>query len=113
METEGYQSSGSSNVTVSASGTGTIDNLSISNSRAESKIHLAGNEMLLTLPSNNLLGTKLVQIFDISGKRLFSSSIESDNDQLRISNVKLPAGAFYASIQDESNRSIIPFVKGK
>jgi hypothetical protein len=110
METEGYQSSGSSNVTITNCNTGII---STSNARSicmESKIHIAGKSILVTLPSTTQSRAVSVQILDLSGKRLFASTLKPHDSQVKISNMDLPAGGYYASIQNTGSNSVVPFV---
>lgn len=114
METEGYQSSGSSDVTVGTGcGSTGVGGYNDGDMSGESKINFAGKEILVTVPSNVRSGPILVRIFGLSGKRLFESSMEPCNSLLKISNVDLSAGAYYLSIQGGDGIPVIPFVKTK
>jgi hypothetical protein len=114
METEGYQSSGSSNVTVSTDcNSSIIGSNSVNSNSIVSKIHFGDKEILVTLPLNIQISTAFVQILAISGKRLFASSMEPHNTQLKISNVDLPLGVYYASIQSKGSNWIVQFAMTK
>lgn len=114
METEGYQSSGNSNVTVYADcSDNVISNNRISSNSIGSKISLAGKNILITLPSNIQHAAVSVEISDLSGKRLFASTMEPRNAQLKISSVNLPEGEYYAQIRNKGCNLIIPFVMTK
>jgi endo-1,4-beta-xylanase len=105
VETEGWKSSGSSNITVGV-GTSVVGN-------GFDGIHLGDKEITVALPSNMRFNTLSFQIFDISGKRLFASSAEPNNELLKISNLDLFTGAYYVSIQSQDRRLVVPFVKMK
>lgn len=111
MESEGYKSSGSSDVTILNCNTSTIDNVDIKTIHERSTIHSAGNNILLTMPTDNLFNPTRVAIFNIAGRKVFTSTIQPDNAQYRILTPGLSAGTYYASIQNRNENSVISFVK--
>lgn len=110
IETEGYQSSGTADITVGSGCSNSINYNSVSKSSVDSKIYLDGKEILVTLPFNMFNSTN-VQIFAISGKRLFASMMEPHNAQLKISNLDLPEGTYYISLSSKGRNAVVPFVK--
>jgi hypothetical protein len=115
METEGYMSSGSSNVTVgtgcSSSVAGSVERSTVSAGR----VHLAGRDILVSVPSNTGTGAVGIRIFSFSGKMLYAASVEPRDAQLTIANSDLPAGTYYLSLRngDREREPVIPFVKTK
>jgi len=111
METEGYQSSGSSNVTLNACGTGSIGSGNTGSIGNDFGINCAGKEIRITLPSPLRPGAVFVQIFDLSGKNLFAASLEHSSALVKISNTPLATGAYYVSLRSKDISAVIPFVK--
>ena len=72
METEGYQSSGSSNVTVSAScNSGIIGSDRVNNSGIGNQIHYADKKILVSLPLDIQAGTAFVRLWTFQEKGFF------------------------------------------
>jgi hypothetical protein len=70
------------------------------------KINGANNLISAILPYSISPNRVKVALFNVSGRRIYSSTLETNNGTLKIPAKGFPAGKYFLSMTDEKNRAL-------
>jgi hypothetical protein len=73
---------------------------------SEIKINSANNLISAILPYSTSRGLLKVGLFNVSGRRIYSATVETHNGILNIPAGGFPVGKYFLSITDEKNRAL-------
>jgi hypothetical protein len=93
-------------VTANADNSGAVIQLKPKQSIYGLKINLTHNRISTTLPFTVSRSQLKVELFSVSGKRIYSATNSAHNGILTIPSIGFPTGKYVMSIRDENNKTL-------